>query len=506
MLRFFGWLLGAVIVLAFVLLTGAWWLLNDPDRLRPQLLERLEAETGVPVRIDGGLGWRLIPPLALYAERVSADRDGVHYELRRLDLDVDLASVVASRDMNRWRIRSLKLDDLNVAGDADTVRVHELVLSDFALNRLSHFETRLTRYVADEPPLPLHARGQLLYQPDERVVRFVDTRVETDYAHGVCNAEAAIGDAGDYVGAPDELLPVEVWRGYDWRGSCLFDDVELDGERFRNVRLESANDDGNSSTTAMLPHFFGGSAVVDVDVNAQQDPIVWRITPNLKNVDSQALMGWLDQRLTWAAPLAYGGSVTMAGNTEQELVRSLKGTTHFDGGQGTIDISRVKTPLANLAALIKEDARIRTWPELWHYQHLAGDWEIDGTRHLLTLALDNLNANFDGTVDPLNDALDMRIDLKVDDAGNGHGFDVGPLLTGIPIPLRCLGTLKEPKCAVDQDSARRIAASALAADDGEFKSKLERKIDTDVPEEYRETARGLLDAFTRTLKNQRQER
>lgn len=508
MLRFLGWLLAIAVLLALVVLAGSWWLLKDPNLLRPQLLELLEVQTGVPVRIEGALGWRLLPPLTLYAEELSAEHEGVRYELARLDLDVDLSSVVFNRDLEQWRIRSLKLDDLNVIQAADRIRVHELTLSDFAFNRPSRFATRLTRYAEGEEPMAVAAHGQLLYQPEAGVLELADTRVETDDLNGLCNIDAVIGDPASYVDPPDSVIPVSVWRRFDWNGSCLLDDFRLRGQHFENVRLDLSNDEGNSITTATFPRFFGGHASLEMDINAQRDPVAWRITPDLADVESQALMRWLDQNFTWAAPLAYGGTVTMTGNTRAALANSVRGVTHIDGGQGRIDITWLRTPLLNLATLIKEDAAVRAWPEIWQYEQLSGNWQIEGTQHTVDLALDNLSALMNGTYDPLSDALDMAVQLKLEPPlPDGHGFRLSPLLEDIPIPVRCQGSLEAPKCTLDQASAQRIVSEALSGAGGsDLRSKLEQKIDKDVPEEYRETARGLLDAFTRALDGQQQER
>lgn len=504
MLRFLGWLLATAVLLALLLLTGSWWLIKDPNRLRPQLLELLEVQTGVPVRIEGALGWRLLPPLTLYAEELSAENEGVRYELARLDLDVDVSSVLLERDLEQWRIRSLKLDDLNVIQPNDRIRVHELILSDFAFNRLSHFDTSLTRYAEGEKPLPVSARGRLLYQPEAGELQLADTRIETDFLNGLCNVNAVIGDPAGYVDAPDAIIPVSVWRRFDWNGTCVLDKLDLHGHDFENVQLDLSNDGGNSVTTATFPRFFGGQANMEMDINAEREPVAWRLTPDFEDVDSQALMRWLDQHFTWAAPLAYGGTLTMTGNTPAALSSSVRGVTHFDGGQGRIDISWLRTPLLNLAKLIKEDEAVRAWPKIWEYEELSGDWQIDGIQHTLDLALDNLSAMMDGTYDPLSDSLDMGVELKLEPPlADGHGLRLSPLLEDIPIPVRCKGTLEAPTCTLDQQSAQRIVSEALSGAGGsELRSKIEQKIDTDVPEEYRETARGLLDVFTRKLDGQ----
>ncbi len=498
-------ILGTLVALLLAVVVAAWWALSDPNQLKPQLTTLIEDATGVPVRIDGDLAWRLFPPLTLRAEGLSADHEDTRYELERLALDLDLRSVIANQDLEQWQVRTLTLTNLVLTSEGARTEIDELKLTDFAFDQLADFEARLTQHSADGEPLPVAARGKLLYEPTSSEIQLKDTRVETDMASGLCNIDATIGTGSSYQDPPEALIPVSIWRSYDWVGECLLDDIELDDQTFKNVRAELSNDAGNSTTTLTAPEFFGGTASAKVDIDAQRDPVAWRVEPSLTNVDSQALMRWLDKRLTWAAPLAYGGTITMTGNTTEELVSSMRGQTRFDGGKGKIDVTHIKRPLLALATLLKEDESIRKWPEIWEYERLLGDWTINGTSHELDLALDNLTAAINGDYDPLSDALDMQIDVLFEDNPGMHSFDVNPLLVGIPIPLRCRGTLEAPKCTVDQAAAQRIVASALTAPEGsELRGKIDEKIDEHVPEEYRETARGLLDAFGRALQNQDQ--
>lgn len=500
MLRFIGWLLATLMLLALLLSGAAWYLLRDPNELKPELTALIESQTGVPVTIDGDLAWRLWPPLTLSARAISANYEGSAYSTGRLSLDLDLRSVISSRDLDQWRVNSLEVEDLVIESPTDRTEIADLTLSNFAIDTPSPFKTRLRYQSGDEPPVPLTAAGQLTYRPASNEVLIRETRFETDLATGVCNLDTRLGEASGLIDAPDAIIPTAIWRSVDWDGNCVLERLLLEDQTFENVRIELANEGGASATNVEIPRFFGGSAIAQIDIDAAATPVRWRIEPDLHEVDSQALMGWLDQRLEWVAPLAYGGAVTMTGNTERELVASIRGKTAFNGGKGRIDVTRIKQPLLALATLIREDEHIQKWPEIWQYERLIGEWDVDGTAHTIALALDNLTAAIEGDYDPLSDALDMRIDILFEDNPGMHSFDMSPLLVGLPIPMRCTGSLEAPKCRVDDKAAQRIVTTALAGQQGdELKAKLNDKIDKEVPEEYRDAAKDLLDIFSRSL-------
>jgi len=166
----------------------------------------------------------------------------------------------------------------------------------------------------------------------------------------------------------------------------------------------------------------------------------------------------------------------------------------FSGGTGEIDIAAIKPQLQAMARLLNDEDRLATWPDIWHYQRLNGRWEIDGQRHDLAFTLDNLAVAARGTYAPDRQQLDIMAELTFFDDPELPGFDVNPALHGLPIPIRCRGTIDEPACQLDSKRAQRLALQVLRSDDsGELRRSLDEKIDKDVPEQFRDAARALLD-------------
>ena len=516
MLRFLLRAVISLLVLLVIVAGVALYLLQDPNRFKPELVKIIEAQTGVPVRIDGDLSWKLFPPISLSAQKISADYEGTEYTLGSLILDVNLMSVIQTQDIDQWQIKALQLKDLHLRQEADETHLKHLRLRDFKPGVASPFDAELTYRSGDEPAIPLKVEGHIAYFMDANRLQLNNTHFETTDASGVCDLQATLKDSnqtnvdtgggdgvvGDgVVGDDSAIIPLEVWRGIDWEGDCLLDRLQIEDEDFHDVAIALRNSGGNSTTEMLIPDFFGGSAGAEIAIDASRTPVQWVIVPDLQRADSQALMSWLDQRLRWIAALAYSGEITMTGNTEEELINSIRGTTVFDGGRGKIDIAQIKQPLLNLARLFKEGERIASWPDMWPYERLLGEWQINGKEHAIDLSLDNLVAALNGTYDPLTDELDMKVEVMFEDLPDMHSFDVNPLIVGLPIPLNCRGTLEAPDCRIDAAATRELVATVLASEQGEeILEELDRKIDEEVPEEYREAAKGLLDLLGGALK------
>jgi hypothetical protein len=502
MLRFLLRMILSLVLLVLVAAGIGLYLLQDANRFKPELETIIADQTGVPVVIDGDLSWQLLPPLTLSAASISADYEGTSYALGSLQLDINLMSVVRTRDINQWEIKALTLSDLTIAQGTNLTHLRAFRLTDFKPSVASPFKATLTHQSGEAPPLPLEVEGLIAVDPATQELQLTSTRFETTDASGVCDMTATARSTSVASDPEDAIIPVSIWRSVDWSGACKLDRLTLEEENFADVALTMENTGGDSTTDVQIPDFFGGSAGLAMAIDAEESPVQWRIEPDLARADSEALMVWLDKRLKWIAPLAYSGAITMTGNTTEELVHSVQGTTIFDGGKGKIDISQIKQPLLRLATLFQEPEKIASWPDLWDYQRLIGEWVINGTNHQMDFALDNLTAAINGVYDPLTDELDMDVEFLFEDNPDIHSFDVNPVLVGLAIPLSCSGSLEEPACSVNPEATRNLVAAVLTAEQGsEIREKLDQKIEQEVPEEYREAARGLLDLLGKSLKS-----
>ena len=505
MLRVLRFLLIAVAVVVIALGATAAFLLQDPNRFKPRIEALIAEQTGVPVTIGGELGWRLWPPVSVTAEAISADYEGQQWRVGQLTLDLD--AIAAVRDPDRWRVESLTVDNATLSQEGSILTVSQARLRDLIPNQPAPLTADLTYTAEGQEPRPVQVRGQVAVNPETLDVSLQNTRFETTDAEGVCNLEAR--PAPDPAPAPapteEDLIPVDLFRAWSWTGECQLDWVQVDDRRFENVTVDLENEAGNGMITARAPRFFGGEAVGDIAIDARSTPVKWTVTPTLTGVNSKELMEWLDQRLNWMANLAYGGTLTFEGNTAEALLASMSGQTRFDGGQGHIDIARIRGQLLNLANMFNEGERIQGWPEVWDYQRFVGNWRIERQHHQLQATLDNLSLAAEGDYRPGADEMDMLLTLVFTNDPSLPVFDLHPMLYDLPIPVRCRGSLADPTCRVDQQVAQSIVAQALSGENTELRSTLERKIEEDVPEEYRDAARSLLDALGGSRKRETRE-
>ncbi len=510
-MRLIGRLLGIILLAAVAtVIVVAFWI-QDANRLKPELETLLSDASDYDVVINGDVSWQLWPPLVLAMQNLQASNIEQQIAVESIELKMDLSAMW--QDIERWQVSELDVNGATLRSATGSTAIKSLTLTGFAPGTPADF-TLNAAYAAsaddgsDVTPVNAQASGIVTYFPaaaDKRErITLGDTRVVSDLGDGVCSAEitTAVNPPAQPILVPDEaLLPLDVLANYDLSGECAMSRLPLGNETFNDATLELSNVNGALDVLLQINDFLDGNMLAEVNVDTDEQPIVWTVVPEISNVDSQRLIDWSDQRLQWVAHIGANSTITMRGNTEAELVRSVQATSEFDGGEGQLNIEKIKTQLMRLAVLARETERIATWPDIWEYETFTGRWNIEGTEQALTFALDNMSVNAEGSYDYFTDELDMLANVTIHETeGDTTPFTINPLLVGTPIPVRCRGASSDPTCRLDQDAARQIVARALTTgDDSGLRRKLEEKIDEDVPEEYRDAARDLLDILGRSL-------
>lgn len=481
-----------VVLLVAAAAGGLLWLAGDANRFKPQVEAELSKALDRPVSLNGDLGWSLWPPVTLTATDIVTTDDETVLKVGELRADIDAFTLLKPSD--EWTVNSVTLLNVSQVEDDTELFVREFQLGNFRLGQASEFSAQ-GRYTSGDVAYPFSADGTLTY--DAEADRLAIIAPDADLAGTNANCQATVsGLTRDSVEpfSDDELVPTDTFRQYDWDGTCTLPSLAVADTTFRNAELTFSNRRGQASNTLAIPEFFGGSAKLSADIDARRRNVGWHFKPDMQDVDSEALMAWLDQNLQWAAPLGLGGEMRATGNSVESIARSLKGNATFNGGTGAISIATIRNQLLTVAQLAGDPEKVQGWPELLDYQVLDGNWQIDGERSTVRFQLDNLNVDARGKFDPLTEEIDMAVDLTFRNLPELRSFDVNDYLIDLPIPMRCTGTTTEPKCSVDSQGIQRLVARVLTGNSNDaLRGKLDEAIDKEVPEEYREAARGLLD-------------
>lgn len=486
----------AIIVVVIAAAAVAYYL-RDPNQFKQDLQTLAAEQTGYQVQINGDIEWQWGLPFGLRAEDIEASADDETITVSNFTLGISLGSMFAAFD--DWQITTLKLQDIYWAEPESIIRISEFQLQDFRTGESTPFAMEFAYESTDSDPTLINAdiAGRLNYG-DNGVLRFADTKISSNLAVGVCQgtvseAQRATGQRPE---RPEDLLPVNDLLDYDLELACDLTEIPDSPVPLQPAKLKVQNQQGSTQIELAADNFWAGTAKVNAEIDLTAQPLRWAVQTAAENIDSTELVGWAKLKQNWQAAININSALTMRGNSEDALLASIAGTTDLDGGSGHMDISSLRNAL-NAAALISgKDNPVKDWPEELGYQTLTAQWRVQGSASEIDFTLDNISAEANGTVDFVEQTMDVGGWLRVSDPTTQPGLRLPEELMNTKLPMNCQGALSDPKCRPDKGGLLKLLQRTLTKDKtSELRSKVEQAIEDKVPAKIKDTVRGLLGRF-----------
>lgn len=301
----------------------------------------------------------------------------------------------------------------------------------------------------------------------------------------------AEAEPADPVGGPlvtDAELGLERLADLDLDGEIRADALTLPGLSLGPTRIDLNNRAGRLQARIEAREVLGGQLDATVGINGAE--VVPTLTLRLDAVRLEA--GTLAPDLGFQGPVSLTGSLDGNGNSTAALAGTLHGRLDLTGAPGTLDVTGLRDGLLQIARILGRGERIAQWPDRLSYRSLTGAWILAGglDDQRLNLAVDNLDVDATGGLDPATGDFDFRAGARFV-ARTPRTFDVPSQLEGVRLPLRCRGNLAESgnPCGFDQQASSELVRQLIRS--GAADPVLKR-IDEQVPENLRAPTRELL--------------
>ena len=297
-----------IIVVVLVAAAGALvWLTGDPNRFKPQIEAELSRISDADVSLNGDLSWQLFPPVTLSALDVIARDDDSVITVGELKADIDALSLLDPPE--DWRINNITILNASQVDDDTELVVRRAEIDDFRFGQSTPIAAQ-GRYTSGDVTYPYTVRGEVTYDREQDTLALQSRELSVAGTSASCDITIT-GLSRDKLEpfSDDELIPTDTYRQYDWLGRCLIPSLTLAEKTFEAVAVDLQNTRGEAAHKVVVPDVFGGSAELDINVDARSKAVTWLIKPTLTEVDSVKLMAWLEQSFKWAAPLALNGEL-----------------------------------------------------------------------------------------------------------------------------------------------------------------------------------------------------
>ena len=416
-------------------------------------------------------------------------------------------SLRAPDEPKRWVLRALSLNRLTYRQGSRQVDVPSLHVRNLGDASLAPFNTSVTLTRQGEPQ-SLQLDGALRFDIDARNLVVEPLNIVGDLGDGTCRATMRLNPAPPApVATPeDALIDLNEWREVGWQGECHFSHLLWRGMRFETVALDSRNDFGDSHHSLEVGNAFGGSADLVISIADETPGPRWTLQPTLTDIDAVPLMVWLRQTSGWTGRFSLDGELNLRGNRPQALQGSAIGRLNLISHDGSFDIREAKQQALAASQLFGASSTVAKWPDTLQYQSLSGHWAPNGPEQTLALLLDNLSFAAQGRYQPdTRRPLDLDATLTFLGSAEPKPLPVNPLLEDLPLPLHCRGDLGAPNCRFDSDAGRALLGDILSGktqgdNEASLRGKLEQRIEDEVPEQWQDAARSLLDLLGESLR------
>lgn len=310
--------------------------------------------------------------------------------------------------------------------------------------------------------------------------------INIDLAADSINLDRYMEPAAEAGASRAEAIPLEIptdlIQTLNARGSLTFDEAQLSGMTFENVKLGLVAANGDMRLHPISADFFKGSYEGDVRINASGDTPVLSVNESIRNVDlgSLAMAMFEQENITGSI----NGSFRLSGRGDDlaAIQSSLNGDITMELIDGTWEGTDIWYELRRARALYKQEpAPEPKLPARTRFSNVSASGPVtDGVfrNDDLIAELPFMRLTGKGKVDFVAGEVDYRLTARILDRpefAQGATADELKEFTEAVIPLKITGPLADPSITPDiaemlkkeakKEIKRRLLDELLGGDD-----------------------------------------
>ena len=294
---------------------------------------------------------------------------------------------------------------------------------------------------------------------------------------------------------PQAELPVELISSISLLGGISVESVTINDIQLQDVNVFTNVEDGVLDIEVPPASLFEGSAQGTIRLSTRGDEPELEVSQSISDVNLSELTPLVTRLNAVNGFLQAESSYTATGDTVGEMLDSLSGNSAFSITGNSIDIGVIKQVFTAIAALSPNGEAIQQWPDVIRFSDLSGYLILeDGltSQQEVRLRMDNFDISGSGQIDLDAQSFDYDLLFTVLGAPYTQTIPIDELYHNVSWPVDCSAAFADDVsryCRPDftrvRDIFSQIGANAL-------RNELQDIISDQVPEQLRDSARGLL--------------
>ncbi|MFT4863160.1 MAG: AsmA protein [Pseudohongiellaceae bacterium] len=296
--------------------------------------------------------------------------------------------------------------------------------------------------------------------------------------------------------ATDTVLPIELLSSFDLIGSVAIESIKFDEFLFESVNAYTNIESSVLDIELQPVTAFGGTIAGNLRVDGRSAEAPMTTQLNLSRLNLVELAPSVSRLNSATGRLNSVSSYSANAATVNTLTNTLSGSTQFAIADNSVDITLLKQIFTTISALSPAGgSRVQSWPNTVQFRELAGNIVVNNgisEGQLLNLKMDNFVMDGTGGVNLDEGSFDYQMAFTLLGPPELQTFPIGDLYHGVQWPIICSSTFDSTVsqyCNPDFTRVREIFTQIGA---NALRNGLQEKITEQVPEELKDTARGLL--------------
>jgi len=293
----------------------------------------------------------------------------------------------------------------------------------------------------------------------------------------------------------DEELPFDLLRDISVRGSHNIEALTVAGFTFSNINADLQVQNGVLTLNTQPMGFHGGELAANLHVDGASAPAVINSQLSLQNISAETFAESLPLLAPFTGRMDAATEHSLRGDTVNELLASVDGTTVFNISDGTADITMLKRVFEAISVLSPSGDMAREWPDVMEFSEVNGELVFNSglaSDQQLSIRIDNFDIAGAGGINLAEGRFDYRLDFAILGEPAPQTIRVNPNYQNIGWPVRCNAAFDGPPiqyCSPDLQRTRDLFAQ-IARDEVERRG---REVIEQQTERLQDRARGLLD-------------
>lgn len=293
----------------------------------------------------------------------------------------------------------------------------------------------------------------------------------------------------------DTMLPTDLLSSFNVIGSVSVDSVKAEDYLFENINIYTNVESGVLDIEIQPISAFNGTIDGTVRVDGRSPEALMTSQLNVRQLDLVDLAPSISRFNSVTGKLNVVSEYTASAATTSSLLNTLNGATQFAISENSVDIGVIKQIFTTISALSPSGGSIQQWPDQIQFNQLGGYIVMENgisENQLVNLKMDNFLLDGVGGVDLDNGDFNYQLAFTLLGEPELQTIPIDDLYHGVEWPVECAAPFAadvSQYCRPDFTRVReifgRIGANAL-------RNELEETITDQVPQNLRDSARGLL--------------